>query len=855
MEIGTFYEIHQIEDLGYAKKAADLLDIVLTRKNKSVPNSPYLAGVPSHTAEGYFKKLLELGERVVVVSQKVEHKNDKKIVSRRIEKILSPGVVVENIAEEKSNYFACLYEQFDSVGIALIDISTGEVKITETPLSNLNEYLTKVKPAEILLCGDLSVSEEKYKILRPNKKIEITKLQSAGAVLGNFYNIVGPTSDPTFSISVLGLERWKLGSLALSNLINFVASTEYNQNLLKKLSVPKIYNEIEYLTIPLNGYRSLEIFDSMNSPKDTLVYSLDNCKTAMGKRLLREWLNYPLLKVTDLNSRYDRVEKFIKTKETYSSLKDVYDIQRLSRRMLVARLMPHEILHFYESLRIIFDIFKKEKQSLSAEAKEIIKFLEMNIVFSKLDGIQLKEFEFFSGDLFEKVKEQFLNLNEAKTQAYALKQKYESIVSAKTGVAKHYFRLEKKRDSYKLTGAKGLYSNNDQISMVKKTTTIEVNTTEWKTTSDKWLFREMKYLQDSQIAWQEFQADLMDKFGDKINKIAHAISEIDVLVNFAKISMERDYSRPKLIEDSHAFFNFKTLRHPIVELSGVLREDFIPNDVELNGAKDIMCIYGANSAGKSTILKSVALNIIMAQVGCFVAAAPGSALTPFEAILTRMTTFDSLSEGLSTFTMEMKELQIALKFNKKKALFLLDEIGRGTSVEDGEAIAFATLEYLSQSKNNSVAFFATHYHNLAPNISKYSNILVKNMDCWLDEKMKLVFSRKLKDGPGTGSYGIDVAASCGLPIELIRVARNYNKKYAPIKKSRYNSKVEGILCPVCEENPVQETHHIIDQKQGKVKEVEIRGVKRHVHHKENLIMICASCHHKITQGEIKLIKE
>lgn len=855
MEIGSFYEIMQVGDLGYAKKAAEVADLTLTKKNKSSLDSPHMAGFPSHTAEGYFKKIVESGHRIVVVSQVTEYddKNQKKI-SRKIEKILSPGVVVDNLSAEKPNYFAAIFEEFDAVGIALIDVSTGEVKVTETKKEQLAETMEKIQPAEILFCSNVTWETEKFKVLHTIASSEIKKISSSGHLLGEFYNIKSPTSDPAYALSVLGLNRWRLAAMAFSNLLNFIASTEYNLNLLKKLSEPKIYNEIEFLTIPMNGYLSLDIISNQQNSKDTLVYILDHCKTAMGKRKLRDWINYPLVAFTAIQARFDKVSGYIERDEYFEELKEVYDIQRLSRRMLLGRLMPHEILQFYNGLKIIENILDKEKNENLKKIKILIKYLKQNIDFDKIEN-HFKDYGFFSGELLDSVKVEYDATVEAQKQAFKLKHDFEKIIKAQTGVEKNYFRLEKKKDNYQLIGAKGLAQYSNLIALAKKTNSVEITDKKWEEVSDRWLYKEAQYIQKSSLAWEQFQKKLMDKFGLDINKISEAVAEIDVLTNFAKLSKERHYSRPRIVEKPHAYFRLESMRHPIIELSKNLKDDFIPNDVFLNETNDIMVLYGANSAGKSTILKSVALNIIMAQIGCFIAAGESSELSAFEAILTRMTTYDSLSEGLSTFTMEMKELQSALKFRKKRALFLLDEIGRGTSVEDGEAIAYATLDYLSQEKNNSVAFFATHYHGLGSKIGEFKNISIKNMDCWLDDKLKLKFSRKLKDGVGTGSYGIDVAASCGLPDSLVRIAQNYNKKYAPLKISRYNAQVEGIICPICNENAVQETHHVIDQKQGTVKSVVIRGITRHINHKENLIMICASCHHKITQEEIKLIKE
>jgi DNA mismatch repair protein MutS len=883
MEIGSFFEIMQIGDLGFAKKAAEVADLSLTKKNKNVENSPFMAGFPTHTADSYFKKIVSLGYRIVVVSQVVEQVGNKRVATRKIEKILSPGTVVENLSDEKINYFLSLFEENNAIGAALIDLSTGHVKVTEFEKYNLQDFLSKTKPSEILIYGDILLDENKYKILKVNNNTAITKLINAGKLLGEIYEIRDPTSNPTFAISVLGLDRWRLASISFSNLINYIAATEYNANLLKKIDKPKIYNEIEYLTVPLNGHRSLEIFENQNNNNESLVFALDKCKTAMGKRKLRDWLNFPLIDIGEIEGRYLKVEKYILNQDFYPELINVYDTERLARRMLLSRLMPHEILQFYDSLNLILSInIKENNEVIITKLNKIISYLNSNIDFDRILN-HSKDFDFFKGSLIKEVDADLIELKKVRTNALDVKQSYEIIINnAKNNGSiiiedtnqieqeeseeeiifeeeKNTFssvlKIRKQKDSIKLIGPKSLFKFNEKISMVKRTTSIEVVDKRWKDIAEKLLYKETKYLLAAQKAWEKFQLNFAIVFGEDLSLISESIAEIDVLTNFAKISMERNYFKPKLIDSAHAYFNFKQVRHPVVELSTVLSEKFVANDIILNNDKDILCLYGANSAGKSTILKSVALNIIMAQIGCFISADKGSELVPFEAILTRMTTFDSLSEGLSTFTMEMKELQTSLKYRKKRTLFLFDEIGRGTSVEDGEAIAFATIDYLSHNDNNSVTFFATHYHNLYSNIENYKNVLVKNLDCFVDSRGKIKFSRVLKEGPGDGSYGIDVALSCGLPDDLIRVAKNYNKKYAPLKISRYNKNVHGVICPICNENPVQETHHIVDQKQGKVKKFIVNGKTISINNKDNLIMLCSNCHDKITKKEIILIEK
>jgi DNA mismatch repair ATPase MutS len=286
------------------------------------------------------------------------------------------------------------------------------------------------------------------------------------------------------------------------------------------------------------------------------------------------------------------------------------------------------------------------------------------------------------------------------------------------------------------------------------------------------------------------------------------------------------------------------MRHPILELSKDSFESFVPNDIKID-EKNVLVIYGANSSGKSTILKGLALNIIMAQMGCYVSAEIAT-LTVFESIMTRMTTYDSISEGLSTFTMEMIELQNALKKSNEKSLFLFDEIGRGTCVEDGEAIAFGIIDFLNSKDISAITLFATHYHALYENIKDFKNVEVKHFHCEVINS-NLIFTRELQSGPGSGSYGLAVAETCGVPKSIIRVSENYKKKWSPLIVSRYNSSVQGTLCELCKVNDAQETHHIIDQLQGKIKAVTIKGIERSINDEKNLVLLCGNCHKRVTK--------
>lgn len=862
-QIGDFYEILGKDNLGLknmAKIAHKKAGIQLTKKNKNLEESPDMCGVPIHSSEGYFQKLVNAGETIVVVTQKGGGKN----VERYIDKIISPGTIVENISEEKSNYFACLYDENPVVGVSLVDLSTGEVKITEVLKDEINDYLNKVNPSEILICGNIELCSKKFKLVHHKRKVKIKDLRSSGKILSHVYELKAPTSNPEYFITQLGIEKWLFGTLAFSNLVNYLSEdnqSDYYDNLLKKLDKPKVFNQTKHLNIPLNGYKSLEIFENQTeiNSKENLVSRIDLCKTAMGRRKLREWLREPLVDIDEINKRYDVVDHYIENNIFYEELDYIYDISRISRRMFLSKLKVQEIKSFYNSLLSSLKVFKKESNEKCVQKTEsIIDYLESNIDFEKISDYVSEDYLFFKGKVFESLEIFYNNYQESQNKLNDKKNEYDQIADQyldnKKSRKRSFNDIIKVKTGFKLKGPKSFYNDlKDHIKLKKLEQQVEIIDPAWDILQKVAFAEQQKYLIAATKAWKNFQKELSNKFAQDFLVIADEIAEIDVLHNFAYISKMRDYKRPKLIENDHAYFSFKTLRHPVVELNKNLEESFIPNDIILDEEKDIMCIYGANSSGKSTLLKSIALNFILAQIGCFGAFSEESELTPLKSILTRMTTYDSLSEGLSTFTMEMKELSIALKHTKEKALFLFDEIGRGTSVEDGEAIAFATLEYLSNSKNKGLTFFATHYHDLVGKINTFENIEITHLECYIDEKGKLVFPRNLKSGAGSGSYGIEVAKSCGLPDSMIRVAQNYNKKYAPLKFSRYNKKVMGIICPFCEENPVQETHHKINQEQGKVKEIIINGIKKSINHKENLIMICGSCHNKITEKEMQVV--
>lgn len=844
-EIGVFYEVYQLYDypLGFAKLASEVTDVVLTRRSKEKKDSIYMAGFPSHTIDNYVKKMLKAGLQVVIVSQKKTIKNGKPYTERFLDRICSPGTVIENLSAEKSNYYASLYKEDNIIGVTLIDISTGEVQISEILEQKLNDYLLKIQPSEILITGELNLNFPIQQNVHKNiKQKTVDKLDSCGNILGNFYKLKSPTSNPKFHLSQLGLERWRLGSLSFGNLINYLSDIDVDRNLLMKMSRPKVFNSLMTLEIPLSGMESLNV-----TGDNSLISVLDKCGTAMGRRLLRNWINHPLNSSEDINLRMDQVDRFIKNNIDYPQIKSIYDIQRLSRKIITQKIMPHEFGHIISSLKISLEILKDEKEN-NNELSEFIDLIESNIDLETILMSSEKSYNYFRGDLLKQTLEHFNKLKESESRIDSLKNHYEKIIKEKVN-PKYNLKIISLNNLQQLAGTKGLKNEKKfkelGFNIDDRKNDFLINEKDWIEATEQHFIIQQQYLLKSEKTWMSFLKFISENYYSLILETAQNIAEIDVLLNFAHLSKKHNYVRPQFIESDQAYFNFEKIRHPIIEQSKKLRESFVANDVELGGVKNIMCLYGANSSGKSTLLRSVALNILMAHIGCFVSANKAE-MTTFDSILTRMSMSDNIDNGESTFVVEMKEFNYILNFLNKKTLMLLDEIGRGTSAHEGEAIAFAALDYISNKQDNrSVGFFATHYHDLSEKLTEYNNIVIKHIHGEIVEN-KMVFTRKIQDGAGNGSYGIAVAEICGLPETIIRVAKNYKTNYAPLVKSHYNSRLEGFICPICKKNKVEETNHIIEQKQGTVKKVNIDGVEKSVHDLANLELICASCHHKIT---------
>lgn len=860
MEIGDFYEIFQVNDsehgkVGHAAKVSEMLDIRLTKRHGNVENSPLLCGIPSHVAENYFQKLVNNNIGVVVVEQEVrgKSKDNNTQLKRKISKILTKGTAIDYTNKESNLYFASLYKEKNEllIGISLVDFSTGEVKITEANETELIDLMIKYNPKEILFSGSFDrdlidrLSVDVIIHLNSDKKI-LSKISSIEPL---FKDVYGNKKLDIDIFSKLGLNYWRHGSLALGNLINYLIGTEYHHLLLKKIAEPDPIFLASTLFIPFNGLKNLDLEEKANS-NYSFFNKFNICQTAMGARLFKSWIYNPSTNLDIINTRLSKIETYSKLEE-HNYLKEIYDIQRLLRRMIFGKLSIYEINNLYHSIKASKHIFKlinlkKYDKELNIILKDIEDNIEINDSFNTSEEGNI--FSFLKGKLLTQIKDSYSDWQEKQELMVLYKTKIDTII----GYDKS--KIVEKRAEYSLEypKSKAAILKQHKIEFNEKVSIISIESKEWKNLQISCFGAKEKYLQLAEEMFVNFQKYFHSKYTQILYKISNEIAEFDILYNYSIISKERNYVKPIFSHSDQAFFKAKKLRHPIVELNNC---NFVPNDIEIGIDHNINVIYGPNSAGKSTILKSVSISIILAQMGLYVPA-ESLELSVFDAILTRMSSNDNIEEGQSTFVLEMNELQQSLKYIEKKSLLLLDEIGRGTSVDDGESLAFATLMYLSSNKNNSLTFFATHYHNLYEKIKTQENIKIYNIHSEIIDK-KLVFTRILEEGVGHGSYGLLVAENCLIPASLIRLAKNYKNELSEVKKSNYNSNKFGTLCEVCKKNPATETHHIIEQKQGKVKSfTDALGIKRSIHHIENLKFVCSNCHDEITrESNLKNEKE
>jgi len=784
--LGDFYEMFY-ED---AKVASKVLGIALTSRNKSDKNPVPLCGVPHHSSEPYLAKLLKSGHKVAVCEQVEDPKSAKGVVRRKVVRVLTPGVILdsENLDSKSNNYLASVYTGGESYGLAYTDISTGLFRTTVLgSLEELVDEVSQVEPREILLEEGHGANGAFRSRLTPAAAPLITELDSwvwdkdrAKDLLMD--QLSARTLEP------FGLEDEPESIAACGALLQYLKDTQIDE--MPPLSEPEFYRKSGFLLMDDSSKRNLELLKSVAGDNaGSLISVLDETVTAMGGRLLKHWINYPLLDVKKIEERLDAVEELTKAaslrREIGSLLKEISDIERLIGRISTSSGRPRDLGALRDSSHYITKI----KEALSDTGSEALKRIgrdldDLSDIREMLEGALVDEPPISSKDggiIREGVSGELDELKSLRrdgkkwiAELEAGERKATGINSLKVGynrVFGYYIEVSKTN----LASVPESYIRKQTLANAERYITEGLNEYE-----EKILGAEEKILALERELFEELRTKVA-KEAERVRKTSSLIAELDVLCSLSEAGEKYSYVRPEINETG--VIELKDSRHPVIERME-LGERFVPNDIKLDTKENqFLIITGPNMAGKSTLIRQVALAVIMAQIGSFV---PASRATVgiTDKIFTRVGASDNLAKGQSTFMVEMVETAYILRHATKRSLVILDEIGRGTSTFDGMSIAWAVAEYLHD--RGSKTLFATHYHELAQ--LAMSKTRTKNYNIYVkDNGEKIVFLRKLIPGAASHSYGIQVAKLAGVPEAVIRNARkvlsNLEKSQAGLRTS------------------------------------------------------------------------
>ena len=766
--MGDFYEMF-FKDAIIASK---ILDITLTSRDKNKEDSIPLCGIPYHAASSYIQKLVDQGYKVAICEQMEEASKGKGIVRREVIRVITPGMVLEDdyLQPKANNFLMAISLGEERFGLAILDASTGDFFATEvnTAQSLLDEVM-RTEPKEIIF-------PETAKEQAPAKHL-------MKAFPHALYSPLPPevfdgerSRERLKAFSLLPPEGKNQALQAVGAILFYVEETQKVQP--GHLSRLEFYQVQDYMVLDETTRKNLELFENLatRSRKGSLLEILDETVTSMGGRMLKRWLSSPLMNLDKINERLDKVselkEKDVSRQRLRENMRQVKDIERLSARISLGIANARDLVALESSLNLLPEIksiisplehesFKRYLQELD-ELPEIKNFLERAIEDNP--PITLKE-----GGLIKKGFDSTLDrLREISREGKRWIADLETKERMRTGISSLKVRYNKVFGYYievtkpNLPSVPSHYMRKQTVSNAERFITQELQEYETQVLNAE----EEKETLEYQIFLQVLEKVSAEV--PKIQRIAQALAEIDVLSALAEVGERYGYNRPQFNEgDSLAISEG---RHPVLERMG-LEERFVPNDLALNSEdRQILIITGPNMAGKSTIMRQAALISIMAQIGSFVPAKEAN-LCLVDRIFTRVGATDDLVRGRSTFMVEMEEVAHILRNITPRSLILLDEIGRGTSTFDGLSIAWAVTEYLhEESPWRPKTLFATHYHELTelaltrPRIKNF-HVAVKE---WND---RVIFLRKLVEGGTSRSYGIQVARLAGLPPEVIDRAK------------------------------------------------------------------------------------
>lgn len=766
--LGDFYEMF-FEDAIVASKT---LEIALTGKSCGLDERAPMCGVPFHSANAYISKLVESGYKVAIGEQMEDPATTKGLVKRDVIRVVTPGTVLEGslLENKKNNYLMSLYKENENIGLTYVDISTGEVNATYLKEDKLIEEIAKVHPTEIIL-NDLNYIE-KLNNIATLSNIYINENFSQDYLNTNILN-------EYFSDNYLDKLQFDENGFiknSLSILLNYIYNTQ--KQVTSNINQINIYNSSEYMVLDMFTRVNLELTQTIrgNKKKGSLLHVLDKTSTAMGGRLLRKYVEEPLVNKGKIERRLNVIEEikedFMLREDLLETLKSVYDIERICGKIAFEKVTPKEMIHLKNSIEKLPNL----KETINSSSADILKmYIEkmdnLDDIYSLIEeaikeepGITIKEGNIIKSDFNDELRE----LRDISKNGAFLIKEIENREREKTGVKSLKIGFNKVFGYYIEITKANLSTAKIDESYIRKQTLSNAEryiTPELKEIEDKILNAEEKIKSLEYEIFVNIRNTIYENI-DRIQKTAKIIANIDVCVSLATVAYMNNYVKPNINEGNK--LDIQNGRHPVVE-SLVGEENFVPNDTYLNSGENIInIITGPNMAGKSTYMRQTAIIALMAHIGSFVPADYAD-IPILDRIFTRVGASDDLSQGQSTFMVEMSEVSHILKNATDKSLVILDEIGRGTSTYDGISLAWSIVEYI-QGKIKCKTLFATHYHELTDLENEFDD--VKNYSIAVREDSdNIIFLRKIIPQGADKSYGIYVAKLAKLPDEVINRSR------------------------------------------------------------------------------------
>ena len=777
--LGDFYEMFFDDAITVSKE----LELTLTGKSCGLEERAPMCGVPFHAADTYINRLVQRGYKVAICEQIEDPKTTKGMVKREVIRVATPGtnMDMQSLDETKNNYLMCIVYSVDKYGIAIVDATTGDFFVTELDSERkLFDELNKFMPSEIICNEAFYMSGADISDIKNRLGIAISTLESwyfgddlAKELLLSHFKV--------HSLDGIGLLDYNCGVVASGALLKYLYETQ--KNSLSNILEIHPYSIGKYMIIDSSSRRNLELVETMRDKqkRGSLLWVLDKTKTAMGARLLRSYVEQPLIEKKEILKRQEFIVSLNKHEITREELREylspIYDLERLITRITYQTANPRDLIAFRNSLNMIPPI-KMLLRELNGElAEEIFDELdELRDIYHLLESaieeeppISVREGDIIKTGYHEEVD----HLRSAKTEGKSWLADLEASEREKTGIKNLKIKYNKVFGYY-------LEVTNSYKDMVPDYFTRK----QTLANAERYITPELKELEDMILGAEDKLVNLeyelfcevrnaIAKEVVRIQKTAKAVAKLDTFISLAVVADANNYCRPRINENG--LIDIKDGRHPVVEKM-INNDMFIANDTFLdNGSHRISIITGPNMAGKSTYMRQTAIIVLMAQIGSFVPASSAK-IGIVDRIFTRVGASDDLASGQSTFMVEMNEVANILRNATSNSLLILDEIGRGTSTFDGLSIAWAVVEHISNPKLlGAKTLFATHYHELTELEGKLNN--VNNYCIAVKEKGDdIVFLRKIIKGGADQSYGIQVAKLAGVPDSVIERAKQIAEK-------------------------------------------------------------------------------